>query len=197
MLRSHKGRVSCRRLRISKRLPGPSRSRAWLSSTASFGRPCPARRSTTSRRATARCSIASPRATSSDIDAAVKAARKAFDDGRWRRLHYREKKRILFRLAELMERDIETLAVLESLDVGKPISDALGGDIPNAIRTLRYYAEAWTKCTARSARRRRTASRSRCMSRSASSAPSCRGIFLCTWRCGKSRRPWPWATPWC
>ncbi len=39
-----------------------------------------------------------------DIDAAVAAARKAFDDGRWRHLHYREKKRILFRLAELMER---------------------------------------------------------------------------------------------
>ena len=44
-----------------------------------------------------------------------------------------------------MERDIETLAVLESLDVGKPISNALGGDIPNAIRTLRYYAEALDK----------------------------------------------------
>jgi gamma-glutamyl-gamma-aminobutyraldehyde dehydrogenase len=80
-----------------------------------------------------------------DIDAAVKAARKAFDDGRWRRLHYRDKKRILFKLADLMDRDIETLAVLESLDVGKPISDALGGDIPNAIRTLRYYAEALDK----------------------------------------------------
>ena len=37
------------------------------------------------------------------------------------------------------------LAVLESLDVGKPISNALGGDIPNAIRTLRYYAEALDK----------------------------------------------------
>ncbi|WP_045835706.1 aldehyde dehydrogenase [Hyphomicrobium sp. 99] len=80
-----------------------------------------------------------------DIDAAVKSARRAFDDGSWRKLHYREKKKTLLKLAELMERDIETLAVLESLDVGKPISNALGGDIPNSIRSLRYYAEALDK----------------------------------------------------
>ncbi len=80
-----------------------------------------------------------------DVDLAVKSARRAFEQGSWRKLHYREKKRILFKLAELMERDIETLAVLESLDVGKPISNALGGDVPNAIRTLRYYAEALDK----------------------------------------------------
>ncbi|MFN3623790.1 MAG: aldehyde dehydrogenase [Hyphomicrobium sp.] len=80
-----------------------------------------------------------------DIDAAVRSARAAFEDGRWRNLHYREKKRILFKLADLMERDAETLAVLESLDVGKPIRDALAGDVPNSIRTLRYYAEALDK----------------------------------------------------
>jgi gamma-glutamyl-gamma-aminobutyraldehyde dehydrogenase len=80
-----------------------------------------------------------------DVDAAVKAARRAFEDGRWRDLHYREKKRILFALADLMERDAETLAVLESLDVGKPIKDALSVDVPQAIRTLRYYAEALDK----------------------------------------------------
>ncbi|HVJ77656.1 MAG TPA: aldehyde dehydrogenase [Hyphomicrobium sp.] len=81
----------------------------------------------------------------SDIDVAVKSARQAFEDGRWRKLHYRDKKRILFKLAELMERDAENLAVLESLDVGKPITNALQGDVPNAIRTLRYYAEALDK----------------------------------------------------
>ncbi len=80
-----------------------------------------------------------------DVDDAVAAARRAFDDGRWRNLHYRDKKRILFALADLMERDAETLAVLESLDVGKPIKDALAIDIPQAIRTLRYYAEALDK----------------------------------------------------
>jgi gamma-glutamyl-gamma-aminobutyraldehyde dehydrogenase len=80
-----------------------------------------------------------------DIDAAVAAARRAFEDGRWRNLHYREKKRILFALADLIERDAETFAVLESLDVGKPIKDALNIDVPQAVRTLRYYAEALDK----------------------------------------------------
>jgi gamma-glutamyl-gamma-aminobutyraldehyde dehydrogenase len=80
-----------------------------------------------------------------DVDGAVRSARRAFEDGRWRKLHYRDKKRVLFKLAEIMEREIETLAVLESLDVGKPITNALQGDIPNAIRTLLYYAEALDK----------------------------------------------------
>ena len=80
-----------------------------------------------------------------DVDAAVAAARRASEDGRWRKLHYREKKRILYALADLIERDAEPLAVLESLDVGKPIKDALNIDVPQAVRTLRYYAEALDK----------------------------------------------------
>jgi 4-(gamma-glutamylamino)butanal dehydrogenase len=80
-----------------------------------------------------------------DVDAAVASACAAFETGPWRRLHYREKKRVLFKLAELMERDAESLAVLESLDVGKPITNALKGDIPGSINTLRYYAEALDK----------------------------------------------------
>jgi 4-(gamma-glutamylamino)butanal dehydrogenase len=80
-----------------------------------------------------------------DVDQAVSAARRAFEDGRWRKQHYRDKKRVLLKLADLMQRDIEALAVLESLDVGKPISNALGGDVPNSIRSLRYYAEALDK----------------------------------------------------
>jgi gamma-glutamyl-gamma-aminobutyraldehyde dehydrogenase len=80
-----------------------------------------------------------------DVDIAVESARTAFEDGRWRKLSYKDKKRLLFRLAELMERDTETLALLESLDVGKPISNTLSADIPQAIRTTRYYAEALDK----------------------------------------------------
>ncbi len=80
-----------------------------------------------------------------DIGTAVAAAKRAFDDKRWRKLHYRDKKAVMFKLADLMERDAETLAVLESLDVGKPIKDALNIDVPGAIRTLRYYAEALDK----------------------------------------------------
>ena len=53
-----------------------------------------------------------------DVNAAVRAGRRAFEDGRWRNQHYR----VLFALADLIERNTETLAVLESLDVGKPIN---------------------------------------------------------------------------
>lgn len=80
-----------------------------------------------------------------DVDAAVAAARAAFEDRRWRDLHYREKKKIMFRLADLMDRDLELLALLESLDSGKPIRDTLAFDVPSAIRSLRYYAEALDK----------------------------------------------------
>lgn len=80
-----------------------------------------------------------------DADLAVAAARRSFEDGRWRKLHYRDKKRIMFRLADLMERDLEVLALLESLDSGKPIRDTTAFDVPSAVRTLRYYAEALDK----------------------------------------------------
>jgi gamma-glutamyl-gamma-aminobutyraldehyde dehydrogenase len=80
-----------------------------------------------------------------DVDRAVASARAAFEDGRWRDLGPRDKKKILFRLAELMERDLEELALLESLDVGKPIRDARAVDIPLAINTCRWYAEALDK----------------------------------------------------
>ncbi len=80
-----------------------------------------------------------------DIDAAVKAARAAFEDGRWRARHPREKKKIMFRLAELMERDLEELAFLETLDMGKPIRDTLSVDVPTAINSIRWYAEALDK----------------------------------------------------
>ncbi|MGQ0457706.1 MAG: aldehyde dehydrogenase [Hyphomicrobium sp.] len=80
-----------------------------------------------------------------DVDLAVNAARRAFQDGRWRKMHYRAKKAVLFKLAELMERDVEQLALLESLDVGKPITNALRGDVPQSSKCLRYYAEALDK----------------------------------------------------
>jgi gamma-glutamyl-gamma-aminobutyraldehyde dehydrogenase len=81
----------------------------------------------------------------SDVDLAVAAARRAFEDGIWRNMHYRDKKRVLFKLADLMDRNREQLAVLESLDVGKPIRNALGGDVPQSAKCLRYYAEALDK----------------------------------------------------
>lgn len=80
-----------------------------------------------------------------DVERAVAGARAAFEDGRWRDQGPRQKKAVLFRLAELMERDADELALLESLDVGKPISDARNADIPLAINTCRWYAEALDK----------------------------------------------------
>lgn len=80
-----------------------------------------------------------------DVDRAVAAARKAFEDGRWRSLSPKEKKKILFRLADLMEADADNLALLESLDTGKPISEARNVDVPLSIQTTRYYAEALDK----------------------------------------------------
>ncbi len=80
-----------------------------------------------------------------DVDAAVRAARAAFEDGRWRLKTPREKKKIMFRLAELMERDLEELALMETLDMGKPIRDTLAIDIPTSINSIRWYAEALDK----------------------------------------------------
>jgi len=80
-----------------------------------------------------------------DIDAAVASARAAFDSGVWRDLAPRARKKILHALADLMESHAENLALLESLDTGKPIRDARAVDIPLAIGTVRYYAEAVDK----------------------------------------------------
>ncbi|MEM6655426.1 MAG: aldehyde dehydrogenase family protein [Planctomycetota bacterium] len=75
-----------------------------------------------------------------DVDLAVDAAREAFDRGPWRTMDARDRGRLMYRLAELMEEDKETLAALETLDNGKPIRDSLNADIPLAIDCIRYYA---------------------------------------------------------
>ena len=67
-----------------------------------------------------------------EVDAAVRAARAAFDDGRWSRLAPAERKRRLLRLADLIESDGDRLALLDSLDMGKPITDARTVDVPSA-----------------------------------------------------------------
>jgi 4-(gamma-glutamylamino)butanal dehydrogenase len=81
------------------------------------------------------------RGDAADVDAAVAAARAAFDAGSWRRLEPQQRKRVLARFAELVRADIEKLALLESLEVGKPIQDALSSDVPSTATCLAYYAE--------------------------------------------------------
>ena len=74
------------------------------------------------------------------VDAAVTAARRAFDDGRWRHLGAPERARILWRVAELIERDARVLAELEALDCGKLLCATLGGDVRLASEVFRYHA---------------------------------------------------------
>ena len=75
-----------------------------------------------------------------DIDRAAKAARKAFESGDWPKMDARDRGGLLNRLADLVEKNVEELAALETLDNGKPISDARAADLPLVIDCLRYYA---------------------------------------------------------
>jgi aldehyde dehydrogenase (NAD+) len=75
-----------------------------------------------------------------DVDRAVKAARKAFETGPWRKMDARERGKYLYKLADLMEQHIDELAALETLDNGKPIRDSRNADLPLSIDCLRYYA---------------------------------------------------------
>jgi aldehyde dehydrogenase (NAD+) len=75
-----------------------------------------------------------------DVDKAVKAARKAFEEGPWRRMNARERGRLLNKLADLIEKHSEELAMLETLDNGKPINDSRNADLPLVLDCYRYYA---------------------------------------------------------
>lgn len=80
------------------------------------------------------------RGDAADVDLAVAAARKALETGAWSSLKAQDRARILFRAADLLEQHASKLALLETWDTGKPISDSRGGDIPAAVQTLRYFA---------------------------------------------------------
>lgn len=80
-----------------------------------------------------------------DVDSAVDAARRSFEDGRWRGLPLRKRKRILRDLADLMLAERRELAVLESIDMGKPVRDAHAVDVPSAAECVAWYGEALDK----------------------------------------------------
>ncbi len=82
---------------------------------------------------------------STDVELAVGQARRAFEDRRWAGLAPAARKRILLDFARLIEKHCEELALLETLDMGKPIADSLAVDIPSAARTIAWYAEAIDK----------------------------------------------------
>ncbi|MDN3525550.1 aldehyde dehydrogenase [Halomonas sabkhae] len=79
-----------------------------------------------------------------DAEAAVTVARRAFDGGAWSRLAPGERKAVLLRLADLLETHRHELALLDSLDMGKPVSSALG-DMAGAIGCIRHHAESIDK----------------------------------------------------
>lgn len=82
---------------------------------------------------------------SEDVDRAVKVARAVFESGVWSRMAPAERKKRLVRLADLIDTHRDELAVLESLDVGKPISDCLAVDLPLTANCIRWYGEAIDK----------------------------------------------------
>ena len=80
-----------------------------------------------------------------DIDRAVASAKKAFDSGVWSEMNPRDKKAIMLKWAELLNEHRDELALLETLDVGKPISDSLAVDTRNSARVIQWYAETIDK----------------------------------------------------
>ncbi|MFF5650720.1 aldehyde dehydrogenase [Streptomyces collinus] len=82
-----------------------------------------------------------------EVDAAVAAARRAFDTGPWPRLAPAERGRALLRLADLLEERREELALTVSLEMGKPISDAYGIELRAVITTFRWYGQLADKLT--------------------------------------------------
>lgn len=80
-----------------------------------------------------------------DVDLAVGKAREAFDQGRWSTMHPSARKDVLIRLCKLITRNRRELAVMESLDSGKPIRDCELIDIPETIHTIKWHAEAADK----------------------------------------------------
>jgi 4-guanidinobutyraldehyde dehydrogenase/NAD-dependent aldehyde dehydrogenase len=80
-----------------------------------------------------------------DADLAVSSARSAFDSGVWSRQAPAKRKAVMLRFADLLEVHSEELALLETLDMGKPISDALAVDLPGSIDSIRWCGEAIDK----------------------------------------------------
>ena len=86
-----------------------------------------------------------PEAEAVDVDLAVRAARRAFDEGPWPRMSASQRGLLMLKLADLMEQHLEELAEIESMDNGKPVSVARVADVPLAVDLFRYMAGWATK----------------------------------------------------
>src|SRR6516162_6164592 len=110
-----------------------------------------------------------------DINRAVISARAVFRKGSWASLAPAKRKKILLRFADLIREHTEELALLETLNMGKPIIDSLKSDVPGAARCIQWYAEAIDKVYDQVAPPAPMRWRSLRASRSGWSAPSCHG----------------------
>ena len=83
--------------------------------------------------------------TAADVDRAVAAALKAFKSGSWSKMAPRARMEVMYRFAALVDENAEALAVLETLDMGKPIADVVSIDLPAVVETIRFMAECIDK----------------------------------------------------
>ena len=81
-------------------------------------------------------------ASGEDVNKAVSAARKAFEEGHWSKMAPAERKKVLLRFATVIEAHAEELAMMEAMEAGKPITDCLEIDMPETLNTIRWHAEA-------------------------------------------------------
>jgi 4-(gamma-glutamylamino)butanal dehydrogenase len=86
-----------------------------------------------------------PAATAREVAEAAERGHRVHEGGAWSGLPPRERAAVLLRLADLMERDAEILARLDTEDAGKPITECRTGDVPGAIESIRWFAEAADK----------------------------------------------------
>ncbi len=78
--------------------------------------------------------------TAADVDRAVASALRAYRSGSWARMAPRERMEVLYRLVELIDERAEELSVLETLDMGKPITDVITLDMPGVIEFFQFFA---------------------------------------------------------
>jgi gamma-glutamyl-gamma-aminobutyraldehyde dehydrogenase len=86
-----------------------------------------------------------PRGQAADVDAAVASSLNAWRDGRWRNLAPRARMLVLYAWADLVEAHSAELAATEAIDMGKPVSDMFNIDLPEVLKTIRYFAECIDK----------------------------------------------------
>ena len=127
-----------------------------------------------------------------DVDRAVKAARRAFDEGPWSKMSPSDRGKLLWKLAALIEQNSEEFAEIESIDNGKPVGVARMADVPLAVDMFRYMGAGPPRLPARPSRypSQESFCPTPCGSRSASWGRSFPGTSHSSWRRGKWRLRW-------